>query len=200
MTAVRKGRQYRKPTLLALLTATTAAFVFAIAASTAQPAWQQLRDRGSTPATLPGANLKVDGTAPPALDWANVSEQRKADLAPARTTSRSGRARRRIRPSRPSWTAASRRTRATCSTWASTSRRKLRRAVPEHVLASRPGAERHDEHGLRVQQVKRPVGQRRHPGTHRGRRPDPVRPARRAARTRQLFAVTVGHHRRRLSV
>jgi hypothetical protein len=73
MTAVRKGlHQRRRIGFLATLVAVAAGLVFVLAASTAP---------------LPGSNfeiddgnLRVDGASPPALDWANVSEQRKADL------------------------------------------------------------------------------------------------------------------------
>jgi hypothetical protein len=73
MTAVRKGlHRRRRIGVSASLVAVAAGLVFALSASTA---------------SLPGSNFEiddgnliVDGTSPPALDWANVSEQRKADL------------------------------------------------------------------------------------------------------------------------
>jgi hypothetical protein len=68
--AVQRYR-HRRVWILALLVAISAGLVFGLTAATAQ---------------LPGSNfeiedgnLRVDG-APPALDWANVSELRKADL------------------------------------------------------------------------------------------------------------------------
>jgi hypothetical protein len=70
--AVRKGLHRRRRTgFVATLVAVAAVLVFALAAATAP---------------LPGSNfeiddgnLKVDGASPPALDWANVNEQSKAD-------------------------------------------------------------------------------------------------------------------------
>lgn len=71
MTERRKGSRLRRPIMWATLAAFAAGLVFTFAASTAP---------------LPGSNfeitdgnLRVDGVAPPALDWANVNEQRKAD-------------------------------------------------------------------------------------------------------------------------
>jgi hypothetical protein len=71
MRVVPKGRR-RRIGIAATLTALTAVLVFALAAATAP---------------LPGSNfeiddgnLRVDGAAP-ALDWANVAEQRQADTA-----------------------------------------------------------------------------------------------------------------------
>jgi hypothetical protein len=71
MTERRKGSRRRRPIMWATLAAFAAGLVFTFAASTAP---------------LPGSNFEIDdgnlivnGTAPPALDWANVNEQRQAD-------------------------------------------------------------------------------------------------------------------------
>jgi Prealbumin-like fold domain len=83
MTAVRKElRRRRRPIgLAAMLVAITAVLVFALGSS-ATLGTSPFEIDPSTPSTLPGANLKVDGQAP-AIDWASASvvEQRKEDLA-----------------------------------------------------------------------------------------------------------------------
>jgi hypothetical protein len=80
MTAVRKElRRRRRPIgLAAMLVALTAVLVFALGASPASLPGSNFEIETSTPSSLPGANLKVDGGVG-ALDWANVSENRKVD-------------------------------------------------------------------------------------------------------------------------
>ena len=72
------------------------------------------------------------------------------------------------RRSRAWWTAASRRTRATCSTSASTSRRRRRRQVPEPVLAPGAGAVRARRTWTSSSTSPAPCRQRRHAGAHVG--------------------------------
>jgi Prealbumin-like fold domain len=81
MTAVRKElRRRRKPLWLATtIVALTGVLVFALGASSTIGT-SPFEIDPSTPSSLPGANLKVDGPAP-AIDWASVSETRKVDTA-----------------------------------------------------------------------------------------------------------------------
>jgi hypothetical protein len=64
----------RRWLLVPFVLAIAAMAIFAIAASSASLP-------GSTFEIDADANLRVDGAAPPALDWANVTENRQADLA-----------------------------------------------------------------------------------------------------------------------
>ena len=178
MTAVRKARRHRgRIALLTTLTALAAVFVFALVASATQPAGEQLRDRDVDAGNSARREPEGRRHGPPALDWANVAEQRQADSPSGANDESFGQGTKE-------------------DTRGSDDRRagsippqksdlqdvrhllggESRRPLPEHVLAPRSGAERHDEHGLRVQPLEGPVDQRRHPGPHVRRRADPVRP------------------------
>jgi hypothetical protein len=75
MTAVPKGlHRRRRIGVFAALGAVAAGLVFVLAASTASLPGSNFEIDASS-------NLKVDGAAPPALDWANVLEVRQQDLA-----------------------------------------------------------------------------------------------------------------------
>ena len=154
MTAVRKRLPRRRIGIVATLTALAAVLVFTLVASATQLPGSNFEIETSTPATLPGANLKVDG-GPLALDWATVDEQRKPD-SPSGAIDESFTQGTKEDTAVPTTVerAASRRTSGTCTTSASTSRGRSRRPLPEHGLAAGPGAERHDQHGLRVQPVQ----------------------------------------------
>ena len=172
MTTVRNGlHQRRRIGLWAALIAIAVGLVVALPATASHP---EVSLPGSNFEIDTDANLKVDDPAP-SIDWASVTEQRKADVASGAGDdsfgqgSQGGHARpdRRGRqhPEQQERPAQLRRL----------PRRERHGSLPQHVLAPGAGAARDDEHGLRVQQVQDHLGQRRHAGTHVRRCADPVR-------------------------
>ncbi len=79
--AVMERRTPRTWAILAVVAALATATVFLVGMQAAQASHPEVSLAGSDFEIDTNANLRVDDPAPPSLDWANVSEDRKADRA-----------------------------------------------------------------------------------------------------------------------
>ena len=190
MTAIRKElRRRRRPLGLAtMLVALTTVLVFALGASSTI---------GLSTFEAVDGNLKVDTAGN--LDWANVAELRQLDATgPTDDSFGQGTSedypvpddRDRLDPAeqeRPEVDVVLR------------SQRRCNASLRRAGVESRPGPEWDDEHGLRIQQVVRALGERSDPGPLSGRRSRPVRPGPRRQRPRAV-PVSLGDQRPRIAV
>ena len=166
MTERRKGSRRRRPILWATLAAFAAGLVFTFAASTA---------------SLPGSDFEIDdgnlivNNPAPAIDWASVNELRKADAPSGSTDDSFGQGTKEDTPVPTIVDGSIPPNKSDLLNIGVYLEENANGQFPQPVLAPRAGAAGHDEHGLRVQPVQHPVGQRRHTGANGWRRADPVR-------------------------